>query len=224
MEKKLLTAALLLAFAYAPARRERELAAVFGVAEVQAPPRSRGNWQRAVPRQRAEERRDRDGTPTQATISGNYVEQFQKTGIVVHGRVAARIQDNFIGSSVSSRCPRWASAATSSSTGSSRDRTISSADPTATRRRPGSPWMPIPSSISSSANVNDGSPACGTVHAVNANPIDLTCDTTRRANASHPSRSTPRCASPVHDSASTPRRPKSDDRIPSSLRASRNAA
>jgi hypothetical protein len=47
--------------------------------------------------------RDRDGFPTQVTISGNYVDQFQKTGIVVHGRVAARIHDNFIGSSVSSR-------------------------------------------------------------------------------------------------------------------------
>jgi nitrous oxidase accessory protein NosD len=47
--------------------------------------------------------RDRDGTPTQVAISGNYVDQFQKTGIVVHGRVTATIQDNFIGSSVSPR-------------------------------------------------------------------------------------------------------------------------
>ena len=42
------------------------------------------------------------------------------------------------------------------------------------RCRPGSPWMPMPISISSSAKSNDGLPTCGTVQAVSAMPIDRT--------------------------------------------------
>src|SRR6266550_3354780 len=49
---------------------------------------------------------------------------------------------------------------------------IASAEASVTRRRPGSPWMPTPSSISSSPRVNVGFPAAGTVHDVSATPIE----------------------------------------------------
>ena len=39
------------------------------------------------------------------------------------------------------------------------------------RSRPGSPWMPIPISISSSPSSNVGLPAAGTVHEVSAMPM-----------------------------------------------------
>src|SRR5882724_2420232 len=41
-----------------------------------------------------------------------------------------------------------------------------------TRRRPGSPWMPTPSSISLSPRVKVGFPAAGTVQLVSATPIE----------------------------------------------------
>ena len=40
---------------------------------------------------------------TRVAIRGNYVDRYQKTGIVVHGRVAALIEGNFIGSSKASQ-------------------------------------------------------------------------------------------------------------------------
>ena len=42
------------------------------------------------------------------------------------------------------------------------------------RLRPGSPWMPTPISISSSARSKVGLPAAGTVHEVSAMPIERT--------------------------------------------------
>ena len=49
------------------------------------------------------------------------------------------------------------------------------------RSRPGSPWMPMPISISSSASVKLGSPACGTMQGVSARPIDRAFAFTRSA-------------------------------------------
>ena len=42
------------------------------------------------------------------------------------------------------------------------------------RRIPGSPWIPTPYSISSSANIKVGVPLAGTVHEVNAKPRLMT--------------------------------------------------
>src|SRR6516164_4132863 len=47
---------------------------------------------------------------------------------------------------------------------------IASAEPSLLRHRPGSPWMPTPTSISSGPSENVGLPAAGTVHGVNAIP------------------------------------------------------
>ena len=77
--------------------------------------------------------------------------------------------------------------------------TISSAGASLTRSRPGSPWMPTPISISSSARVNDGSPECGTVHGVSAMPIDRTWELTRSAIAVTAARSSPRAAARAGD-------------------------
>ena len=90
--------------------------------------------------------------------------------------------------------------------------TISWAGASAVRVRPGSPWMPMPISISSSASSNDGEPTCGTVHDVSAKPIDRTEAITRPASATHAARSSPRsAAAPTLFSSSTvpptPRRP-----------------
>ena len=41
-----------------------------------------------------------DGPPSVVTITGNVVDAFQKTGILVHGRVEAVIEGNFIGTSM----------------------------------------------------------------------------------------------------------------------------
>src|SRR6476646_3823124 len=82
----------------------------------------------------------------------------------------------------------------SSTIGVSNSETSSSAGTNLIRSRPGSPWMPTPSSISSSASVNEGSPECGTVHGVSATPIDLTCELTRSAIAVTAARSSPRAA------------------------------
>ena len=42
-----------------------------------------------------------DGASSMVTIHGNYVDQYQKSGIVIHGRVDALVRGNFVGSSVS---------------------------------------------------------------------------------------------------------------------------
>ncbi|GBC87763.1 hypothetical protein HRbin12_01781 [bacterium HR12] len=49
------------------------------------------------------------------------------------------------------------------------------------RSRPGSPWMPMPISISSSPSSKVGLPACGTVQEVRAMPIERPFSFTRRA-------------------------------------------
>ena len=47
------------------------------------------------------------------------------------------------------------------------------------RRRPGSPWMPTPISISSSPSSNSGEPFAGGVHEVSAMPIVRVTELTR---------------------------------------------
>ena len=49
---------------------------------------------------------------------------------------------------------------------------ICEAGPIFSRKRPGSPWMPMPISISSSASSKLGSPAAGVMHGVSAMPIE----------------------------------------------------
>ena len=49
---------------------------------------------------------------------------------------------------------------------------ISSTGASFSRRRPGSPWMPMPTSTSSSPSSNVGVPAAGTTHDVRARPIE----------------------------------------------------
>src|SRR3984885_4450468 len=74
---------------------------------------------------------------------------------------------------------------------------IASAGASDTLRRPGSPWMPTPISISLSANVKFGRPAAGTVHGSSATPIERV-----RRLTSLPS--TLRSASPIPVSAAAP--------------------
>ena len=52
-----------------------------------------------------------------------------------------------------------------------------------TRRRPGSPWMPTPNSISSSPISKVGLPAAGTVQEVSATPIERVRALTRSPSA-----------------------------------------
>ena len=78
--------------------------------------------------------------------------------------------------------------------------------------RPGSPWIPIPISISPSPMSNVGRPAAGTVQLVRAIPIERTLSCTLWQTARQASRSAPAsAAAPVIFSASTvpptPRRP-----------------
>ena len=49
---------------------------------------------------------------------------------------------------------------------------MSSTGASFSRRRPGSPWMPMPTSTSSSGRSKVGVPAAGTTHDVSARPID----------------------------------------------------
>ena len=49
---------------------------------------------------------------------------------------------------------------------------MSSTGASFSRRRPGSPWMPMPTSTSSSGRSNVGVPAAGTTHEVSARPIE----------------------------------------------------
>ena len=59
------------------------------------------------------------------------------------------------------------------------------------RRRPGSPWMPTPTSISSSGRSKPGLPAAGVVHAVSATANDADRSLTRRPTAATAARSAP---------------------------------
>ena len=60
---------------------------------------------------------------------------------------------------------------------------IASADFSVSRRRPGSPWMPTPNSISPSPISNIGLPAAGTVQEVSATPIERVALLTRSPSA-----------------------------------------
>lgn len=82
----------------------------------------------------------------------------------------------------------------------------------APRSRPGSPWMPTPSSTSFSASSNPGFPAAGTVPACNAMAKERVRSFTRVAMAATASRSAPSsAAAPAIFSTMTvpptPRRP-----------------
>ena len=84
--------------------------------------------------------------------------------------------------------------------------------PSASRRRPGSPWMPIPSSTSPSGRSKIGRPAAGGVHDDSATPNERARSFTRRAMPATAARSSPRsAAAPAIFSSSTvaptPRRP-----------------
>ena len=80
------------------------------------------------------------------------------------------------------------------------------------RVRPGSPWIPMPISISSSPSSKVGLPACGTVQLVRAMPIERTLSWTFWQSAVTVARSAPAsAAAPTIFSARTvpptPRRP-----------------
>ena len=80
------------------------------------------------------------------------------------------------------------------------------------RSRPGSPWMPMPISTSSSPSSKVGEPAAGTVQEVRARPIERTLALTSRARSATDWRSPPSSAlAPTIFSISTvpptPRRP-----------------
>ena len=94
--------------------------------------------------------------------------------------------------------------------------TISSAMASAfvkgTRRRPGSPWMPTPISMSPSPMSKVGRPTAGTVQLVSATPIERVAALTRSPNVLSCSRLLPRsAAAPTIFSTisvpATPRRP-----------------
>jgi hypothetical protein len=87
-----------------------------------------------------------------------------------------------------------------------------SADSILIRSRPGSPWMPIPISASSSPSSKVGDPAAGTVQEVSASPMDRTLALTSRARSATDARSARSSAlAPTIFSISTvpptPRRP-----------------
>ncbi len=69
--------------------------------------------------------------------------------------------------------------------------TSSDAGPILRRTRPGSPWIPMPSSISSSPSSKVGVPAEGVVHDVSAMPNDLLRSLALRATAATAARSPP---------------------------------
>src|SRR6266508_2173860 len=73
--------------------------------------------------------------------------------------------------------------------------TSSEAGPILRRTRPGSPWMPMPSSISSSPRSNVGVPAAGVVPDVRAVPKLRARSFTFRATAATVARSPPSSAS-----------------------------
>jgi hypothetical protein len=96
--------------------------------------------------------------------------------------------------------------------GCSSSSAISDAVPTGSRRRPGSPWMPMPTSISLSGRSKVGVPAAGTVHEVSAMPMLRPAPFTLRARSATSARLRPSsAAAPTIFSSSTvtptPRRP-----------------
>ncbi len=72
--------------------------------------------------------------------------------------------------------------------------TMASAAFSLSRRRPGSPWMPMPTSISSSAISNSWAPFSGGTHEVRATPMLRTWLLTLSAILSSSSRLAPRSA------------------------------
>src|SRR5215469_16374213 len=85
-------------------------------------------------------------------------------------------------------------------TASSSSSTIAFALASFSRRRPGSPWMPTPISISSSPSSNSGEPLAGGVHEVSAIPIVLVTELTLL-----PIRSSSSSGAPFSDAAPTDR-------------------
>jgi hypothetical protein len=80
------------------------------------------------------------------------------------------------------------------------------------RRRPGSPWMPTPISISSSPSSNRGEPLAGGVQAVRAMPMVRVTPFTRVPRATSSSSSAPSSAAAptalmTKKLPATPRRP-----------------
>ncbi len=106
--------------------------------------------------------------------------------------------------------PEWKGR--SVTTASSSSSTISLALASFSRRRPGSPWMPTPISISSSPSSNSGEPLAGGVHEVSAMPMVRVTELTLLPMRISSSRSAP-CseAAPValmtKKFPATPRRP-----------------
>ncbi len=100
----------------------------------------------------------------------------------------------------------------SETTASSSSSTIALAVASFSRRRPGSPWMPTPISISSSPSSNSGEPLAGGVHEVSAMPMVLVTELTL-----FPIRSSSSMSAPCSEAAptalitkkfpATPRRP-----------------
>ena len=89
---------------------------------------------------------------------------------------------------------------------------MASADLSVSRRRPGSPWMPTPNSISSGPMSKVGLPAAGTVQEVSATPIERVAPLTASPSALSACRSMPAsAAAPTIFSTTrvpaTPRRP-----------------
>ena len=89
---------------------------------------------------------------------------------------------------------------------------MSLADASFTRRLPGSPWMPTPISISSSASEKLGLPAAGIVQESSATPIERVCALTALPSSASRSRLMPcSAAAPTIFSTTsvpaTPRRP-----------------
>jgi len=90
--------------------------------------------------------------------------------------------------------------------------TILAAGSSGSRSRPGSPWMPMPISISSSPSSKLGVPAPGVMHGVSAMPMLRTCPLTRWQSSVTSASDLPcAAAAPQIFSASTvpptPRRP-----------------
>ena len=89
---------------------------------------------------------------------------------------------------------------------------MSAAEPSGSRWRPGSPWMPTPISISVSPRSNVGFPAAGTVHDVSAMPMLRPHPFTLRPIAATAARSCPASAAApqifsTRTVTPTPRRP-----------------
>ena len=89
---------------------------------------------------------------------------------------------------------------------------ICEAGPIFSRKRPGSPWMPMPISTSSSPSSKLGLPEAGVMHGVSAMPIERPLAFTRRPSSATSWRERPSSAAPPQIFSTstvtpTPRRP-----------------